>query len=284
MPQIQMRGMGGPGAAPSPPEIPDTMPILRVDLETRLTDTVAYVKMPRPKMDVSRDESTGRMSVSMTVNPLPTVDEFAVTADGSIALIRGRDYHVDWVRPDGAKESSAKMPFDWRRLTDEDKVTFMDSLKAARERNLAAMPAQAGQGPQASSSVTATPDGGQRREMIMIGPGPGGGAGAAAAPGPMGMNMRNANFVPASELPDYQPPFFSGTARADMDGNVWIQTIPTKAFTGGPVYDVVNGKGELIDRVQVPKDRSIVGFGTGGIVYLAAREGGKTTLERARWR
>jgi hypothetical protein len=36
--------------------------------------------------------------------------------------------------------------------------------------------------------------------------------------------------------------------------------------------------------VQLPAQRTIVGFGKGGIVYLAVTEGGKTTLERARVR
>ena len=99
--------------------------------------------------------------------------------------------------------------------------------------------------------------------------------------GPPGMG--GLNFVPPSELPDYQPAFFAGSARGDADGNLWVRTIPTKALPGGPVYDVINSKGVLIDRVQVPKDRSIIGFGHGGVVYLLAREGDGTvgTLERA---
>ena len=95
--------------------------------------------------------------------------------------------------------------------------------------------------------------------------------------------MRPIQMVDPSELPDYQPPFFAGSARADADGRLWIRTIPTKALAGGPVYDVINAKGELIDRVQVPKDRTIVGFGPSGVVYLAVREAGATTskIERA---
>ena len=282
-PQMRFENRGGPGGPGpmGPPAIPDTFPILRVDLATRALDTVGYVKMPRPKVDITRDESTGRMSVNMTVNPLPTVDEFAVMADGSIAIVRGHDYHVDFIRPDGTRESAPKMPFDWRRLTDEDKVAFIDSLKAAREKFLAAQPQAAQQGPTASSTTTTTPGGAQRTEMVVMGPGPG----AAGGGNPMQgmMNSRNASFVPANELPDYQPPFFSGgTVRADMDGNLWIRTIPTKAYPGGPIYDVVNSKGVLIDRVQIPVDRQIAGFGTDGVVYLSFVESGKTKLERAR--
>ena len=98
----------------------------------------------------------------------------------------------------------------------------------------------------------------------------------------MGMNSRNTNFVPPNELPDYKPPFFSGSARPDADGNIWVLTIPTRGIPGGPVYDVINSKGELVERVQVPANRTIVGFGADGIVYLAARVDGKTTLERAK--
>jgi hypothetical protein len=115
-----------------------------------------------------------------------------------------------------------------------------------------------------------------------MGPGPAAAGGGGGNPMQGMMNSRNANFVPAQELPDYQPPFFSGATRADMDGNAWIQTIPTKAYTGGPIYDVVNSKGELVDRVQIPKDRLIAGFGTGGVVYLRVQDGTKIKLERAR--
>jgi hypothetical protein len=36
------------------------------------------------------------------------------------------------------------------------------------------------------------------------------------------------------------------------------------------VYDVVNGKGEMIKRVRVPLGRRIVGFGRGGVVYMTS--------------
>ncbi|HMC57132.1 MAG TPA: hypothetical protein VKH19_18280 [Gemmatimonadaceae bacterium] len=277
-------GGGGPGSAGfTPPEIPDSTPVMRVDLTTRQTDTVGFVKVPKIKFDVQRDDN-GRVNITSQANPLPTVDDFAVLADGSIAMVRGRDYHVDFVRPDGTRESAPKIPFEWRRLSDEDKVAFLDSVKAARQRMAANAPV-----PLVENRAT-TRDGGQRggdgggpggppgEVRVMIG-GPGGGVG-----GPPGMG--GLNFVPASELPDYQPAFFAGAARGDADGNLWVRTIATKNLGGGPVYDVINTKGLLIDRVQVPKDRIIIGFGQGGVVYLLARDGNGATgkLERARIR
>ena len=106
----------------------------------------------------------------------------------------------------------------------------------------------------------------------------------SGGPGGAGMNPPNVNFIAPSELPDYKPPFFAGSVRADADGNLWVLTIPTKAVAGGSVYDVINGKGELIDRVQVPKDRVIAGFGPAGTVYLAVRDGNATKLEKANTR
>ena len=96
------------------------------------------------------------------------------------------------------------------------------------------------------------------------------------------MSGPNITWVPANELPDYKPPFFNGMVRADGDGNIWILTIPTRGIPGGPVYDVINAKGELVDRVQVPAGRTVVGFGRGGVVYLASRDGNTTTLEKAK--
>jgi len=99
--------------------------------------------------------------------------------------------------------------------------------------------------------------------------------------GPGGGMGPNINFVSPSELPDYKPPFFANAVRADLDGRIWIQTIPTRQIAGGPVYDVIDRKGALVERVQVPTGRTIVGFGPGGAVYLVSRDSTTTTFERA---
>ena len=46
------------------------------------------------------------------------------------------------------------------------------------------------------------------------------------------------------------------------------------------VYDVTDRTGALIDRVQLPAGRTLVGFGPGGIVYVATRDGGATKIEK----
>jgi len=266
--------VGGGGFVP--PQIPDSALILSVDLASRKVDTIGFIRTPKVKLE-SKQDDRGIISMQSTVNPLPVVDDWAMLPDGSIAFVRGRDYHVDWVNADGSKSSSTKIPFDWQRMTDEDKIAFIDSLKVARERLAASAPvpvAGAAQGAPGGGG------GGAPQVQIFMGPGgPGGGPPGGARPGAPGPAQMN--FVPANELPDYKPPFLSNSTRADTEGNLWIRTIPTSAVVGGPVYDVINRKGEIADRVQIPVGRTIIGFGPGGAVYLLNRDGTTATLERA---
>jgi hypothetical protein len=280
-----------PGAAPTPPPFPDSAAIVRIDLSTRKLDTVAFIKVARPNMTMSQD-ANGRMTMTSIMNPMPIVDDWAVLADGSIAVVRSSDYHIDWLRPDGTKESSAKVPFAWRRMSDEDKVAFIDSTKAAmeklREQALAAR--AAGGGPQGPGS------GGPERmaavegaaiamgPMIVMrggpgdGPRPAGGRDTSRAGG-ANFTIPPLQFVPPSELPDYAPPFTSGAARGDVDGNLWVRT--SYAVNGGPVYDIIDAKGQLKDRVQLPAGRVISGFGP-GIVYMGVRDSTGVRPEKAR--
>ncbi len=310
-PSVQMRmggamTSGGAGAMGSP-SIADSMPIIRVDLATRAVDTAGFVKIPKTTTALSRGDD-GAITVSVEVNPLPIVDEWAMTADGAIGIIRGADYHLEWMTPDRTRSTSPKVTFDWKRLTDEDKSALIDSVKARRERmEAAAPPGQGGFGAlQAAANSMGLGGmlggaGGGNAQMRFetraapsgAGGAAGGGAGAAGggrgAPAggiaAMMANIKtNITYVSPSQLPDYQPPFLANSAKADADGNIWLLTIPTKQIPGGAVYDVINRKGDVVERVQIPENRAIIGFGAGGIVILGESDGLTMKLERARIR
>ena len=269
------RGAGAARPSMTPPEMPDSAFIIGVDLSTRSVDTLGIIRTPKTKFDIKHDENGG-MQMQSLVNPLPVVDDWAVLGDGTLAFVRGRDYHVDFVSRDGKRTSATKVPFNWQRLTDEDKSAFLDSLKAARERlgPNAPVPGMPG--------MTTGGGGGSAPMMVFsqtITGGPGGGGGPAPS-NRTTVRPTELQYVPASELPDYKPAFFAGSTRADTKGNLWIRTIPTEAIAGGPVYDVINSKGELVERVQIPEGRTIVGFGD-GVVFLVNRDGTSATLEKA---
>ena len=260
---------------PTPPE---SATIVRVDLATRQLDTVGVIKIPKVNMQVSQDDK-GNMRITSEINPLPVVDEWAVLSDGSIAFVRGRDYHVDFVNADGTKQSAPKIPFEWQRLSDEDKVAFIDSVKAARARlellNMGARDGgraglRPGQPDGGGGTADRHPDGAGRRPRRR---------GRGAERGSAAVQLHR-----AKRAAGLQTAIFRQSVRADAEGNLWVRTIPTKQIPGGPVYDVINREGKLVDRVQIPMGRTIAGFGLDGAVYLVSRDGSTMTFERARAR
>ena len=253
MPAFRMQVMNG---TPQMPSMPDTMAITRVNLQTRVVDTLGFVKIPKTNTNIQRTDD-GKMNISIEVNPLPIVDEWAVLPNGDVAFVRGRDYHVDWVSPNGARRSTPKIAFDWKRLTDEDKAKLVDSVKTILDKQAAANPNN-GQAMAAAfgAALGGGAAGGARPQVQMRVEMRGAEGGAMPTRAPQ-IQAPRINVVSPSDLPDYQPPFFATSTRADADGNLWVLTIPTKPQPAGSVYDVINGKGEVTERVLVPEGRAL---------------------------
>ena len=302
---------GGPGGRGNQGAQPDSVPIVRANFDTRKTDSVAWVKVPKNETAMTRGED-GSMRFTVKINPLPQADDWALMSDGTVAVVRVLDYHVDFFSVDGKRESSERLPFDWKRISDEEKTKMVDSLKGMAK---AITDRQAAQG-------------GGNNQFRM-----------------------NFEVTAPEKLPDYYPPIRAGSTMADRDGNIWILPstsnlasqlaqqmmgggggrggfgggapgAPGAARTAGDsagrgrgaagdstarggrggaggmgalaglmpnmanmpplVYDVVNRKGELVHRVQLPSGRQLVGFGPNGTVYLAVREGRELFLEKTR--
>jgi hypothetical protein len=260
---------------PPLPTPPDSAVLVRFDLATRKLDTVTWFKTPKLNFNLTRS-TNGDVRIASNVNPLPQGDDWAILSDGTIALVRGKDFHVDWVGPQGIT-SAPKIPFDWERLTDEGKVAFIDSATVALEKVRASGQFNFGGFGPGARGIIEGGAGPVRGDAPREGP-PREGAPREGAPrdGP----LPPLTMVSPSDLPDYKPPFTPGSTRADTDGNLWIRT--SQNVNSRPVYDVINRKGELIDRVQLPQNRVLVGFGANGVVYLAVRDGSTAHLEKAR--
>ena len=281
---------------PQIPPFPDSAALVRFDLATRQTDTATFFRTPKFNLTITQSPDGG-VRVTNTTNPLPQGDDWALLPDGTIALVRTKDFHVDWLNPDGTTTASPKIPFQWERLTDEGKVAFVDSAKIAIEKQRAS--GQFGRdagGPQLFTRTVDGAAGAPRRDGPIGGDAPRTGSAPAPAPngqagpstvtttgpggGAFGGQLPPLTMVAPSELPDYKPAFAPGSTRADAEGNLWIRT--SQNVDARPVYDIINRKGELIDRVQLPANRVLAGFGSGGVVYLAVRDGATAHLERAR--
>jgi hypothetical protein len=258
-----------------PPQLPDSAPLLRGDFERRAADTLAWIRVPKRGRTVT-PLPNGGVVLGATVNPLSVFDDWAVLPDGGVAILRGQDYHLDWIGADGRRWSSPKLPFDWRRLTDDDKRAIVDSTRRAIETMAATM----GSGGGAAAGLTAAAGGMLNHSMTIM---PVGAADAPAPRAPTPSAPSVPEVVPPSELPDYVPPVRrAGTMRADRAGNVWILPSTSAQAGEGLLYDVVNGRGELVRRVRLPAGRALEGFGADGAVYLTSHGPGGTRLERAR--
>jgi hypothetical protein len=228
-----------------PPRKRDTIPIVRADFEKRIIDTVATFEAPAIVEQLITTDGKGKVHARILVNPVrDAADDWAVLSGGSLAIIRGHDYHIDWVRPNGKRESSPKMPIDWRRLTDADKQAKIDSVKRLIDSLRAA-----GRPFRMGVRTAFGPDGQVTRVDTLV-------------PG--------VEFAPLSEMADFVPPVRAGTSKADRDNNVWILPTTSLQAKGGLLYDVVNNRGELFERVQLPKGRDIVGFGPHRVLYLSS--------------
>ncbi|MEP6763478.1 MAG: hypothetical protein ABJB66_04155 [Gemmatimonadaceae bacterium] len=256
----------------------DSVPLLRVDFQSRQVDTIADLKnffSRRIQLDSTPE---GRPIIRSYNNPAPLSDEWAMLSDGTIAMVRGHDYHVDWLASDGRISSTGKTPFDWKRLTDDDKRRMIDSARVRdsleTETRLSiqrAAEARAKAAGRVSNASTASGRGG-------------GEPNAFTSNRPGGLPIMQTKYVALSEMPDYLPPVRNGALRGDADDNLWIlPTTSAQSQRGELVYDVVNRKGELFERVRIPLGRVIAGFGQGGIVYLTSGSiKGGFHLERAK--
>lgn len=263
--------LGAPKPVPmsAPPQ--DSAPLIAFDLRSRRADTLTKLLRQGGHLPVKVESPEFGALMFIPTDPLPLSDDWAVLADGSVAVVRSQDYHVDWFRPGLEVTATRKLPFAWMHLDDSTKSAFMDSVKAV----VAAIEAErqrqrdAGVTPTATESPPGTPLLGlslaesQRLADRVI----------KAPP---------QAFVSNSSLPDYAPPFAPGAVSSDMDGNLWVRT--SIVVNGGSIYDVISSKGVLVDRVQVPARRVIAGFGRGGIVYMGVRDSDGVRLEQARWR
>jgi len=253
---------------------PDSAVLARVDLTTRAVDTVAKFMIPKVTLQShDREATTGWTIVIALVNPLPLTDDWALLSDGTIAIVRGREYRVDLVDENDKITPGPRVPFEWQRVADTERGTIIDSTRIEMEKLRAAQLAK-NAAAAATGPASATPTTGANGRQLTQADGS-----ARPAPTSSGPVLMPLEFVPPEDLPDYRPAFRQGAALGDAEGRLWIRT--TKFVNGGAVYDVVDRKGYLVDRIQVPTGRVIAGFGPGGVVYLGVRDGDITRLERA---
>ncbi|MEX2182431.1 MAG: hypothetical protein WD771_10345 [Gemmatimonadaceae bacterium] len=230
------------------PQSADSSALIRWDRVTKRTDTLTWVKLQKQNVEVSGGQGNMRMMIGGS-NPLTPRDEWAVFPDGRVAVVRADGYRVDWIQPNGTRQSSGPIRYTPIRITDADK----------REEEALRLRARANQ---MTVSMDAGPGGTRRSASV--------GPGANAPPPP-----------PLTDWPDVKPPFRPGMASvwARPNGELWVRrTEPAGAK--GTLYDVINRQGVVTHQVRLGEGLTLVGFGNGTIYTTTLDEDDLVYLQR----
>ena len=180
--------------------------------------------------------------------PLSPQDDWAVGADGGVALIRSFDYHVDWVKPNGRIVSG--QPTDYRpvRIRRAEQLEWLereasDGLNFNWNDN--------------GSRVDITFTRGMARMM----------GGRQADPGRF-------------EWPEVLPPFVARRTHVSPDGEVWVER--SARAGSNTTIDIFDSRGDFLGSISLPSGRHLVGFGNGTAYFTHSDEYDLVWLERYR--
>ena len=70
-----------------------------------------------------------------TQSPIfPIFDEWTVTPDGAVAILRGREYRIDFYNGDGTANAGPRLPYAWKQVDDDERTRLTDSINTARRK------------------------------------------------------------------------------------------------------------------------------------------------------
>ena len=238
-----------------PVEENDSLPVLRLDLETGELDTVARYMPPATRRDTAID-ARGRQSLRLSMVPLSPTDAWGVGANGSVALARAAGapmsnaprelgYFLEWIDEDGTATPGPTIPYEPVPIGEAEKEGWTD-----RRDELG---------------------GGLRLE-------------AAIDNGAVSVIAKRGGPRPANEdldryaWPEVLPAFYPDRVAVDPLGRAWVRRY---AEAGAATrYDVFGATGERAETVELGVGRRVVGFGEGTLYVIQMDDLGLQRLER----
>ena len=91
-------------------------------------DTMAWGRVPGNNVRVTGSGNRQQVMAGLA-NPFAPRDEWVVTPDGRVAVIRSPEYRVDWNGPSSSK--GTPIPYEKIKLTEKHKAQWRDSRRNA---------------------------------------------------------------------------------------------------------------------------------------------------------
>jgi hypothetical protein len=210
--------------------IPDSASIVRWDRARSRYDTIGKVKLPA--MNTQSSGSANNQRMVQRPRPYPAQDAWNVAADGRVAIARAGDYRVDWIGADGRAVRGRPIPVRAVPVAQADKREWMAEQANGLRINV--------QNVNGQMSMAFSRGGRDDQDDVD-------------------------EAISETEWPSSKPPFLGGAVWVTPEGEAWVErTVPAGAAR---VMDVFDAAGNIKERVTLPVDRRLVGFGR-GVVYL----------------
>ena len=106
----------------------DSVALYRTSRGAPAVDTLGFIHLAPRK--ITTTAAGGKLtSVQIMTPPLPAQDAWQVFADGAVAIVRVKDYRVEWLLPNGQRVAGAPIPFERVKVTDLDKQRAVNALE-----------------------------------------------------------------------------------------------------------------------------------------------------------
>jgi hypothetical protein len=198
-------------------------------LDAATGEVTTVARLAPPPMTSST--SGGANNTQQRIMPIPFGAEDAWSVGtGGLALVRAEPYHVERIRPDGSVVVGPDAEWEPVPVKRADQEEWLDGLSGGL-------------------SVMVSEENGVRNTSLSRG-------GAR----PSGMD------ADSFEWPETKPAFSARDVQIDFAGRVWVRR--NREAGEPPLYDVFDHEGRRSGQVELPPDRTLVGFSR-DYVYLA---------------
>lgn len=181
-------------------------------------------------------------------HPFGERDGWVLEPDGTVLVVRARDYSLQWIRERTPLRTSAALPYTRVPLTAADREAYR------RERAANPSGASAG-GPPVLRDGEVTPE--AMAKML--------------------------EAYPDAQFPQNKPPFVERGVFRSPSGQLWVVRSPAGTSMFGNVVEVLDAAGRRMRELELPAGRQLLALERTGVYLVREDDDGLQYLERYTW-